>query len=140
MGVKCKNNPYNNNPSNSIVLSSTIPNLSTFDTESHNGLLEQYQQQGLDDNRMVHQISEDVKYLIRIKLKNNPTPSYSAAQNFDWENQIPIHELLMHCKTMVTHGKQSNDAIIQTALKQIRFDINLSDVSSVDKVTSGILL
>ena len=44
----------------------------------------------------------------------------------------------MHCKTMVTHGKQSNDAIIQTALKQIRFDINLSDVSSVDKITLNI--
>ena len=64
-----------------------------------------------------------------------PTPGYSATQNFEWETQIPILELLMHCKTKVTHGKQSNDAIIQTALKQIRFDINLSDVSSVDKIT-----
>ena len=39
---------------------------------------------------------------------------------------------------MVKHGKQSNDAIIQSALKQIRFDINLSDVSSVDKITLNI--
>ena len=72
---------------------------------------------------MVLQISEDVKYLIRTKLKSNPTPGYSVAQNFDWENQILIHELLMHCKT---------------ALKRIRFYINLSDVSSVEKITLNI--
>ena len=83
MGVKCKKKPYNNIPSNSIVLSSSMPNLSTLDTESLNGFLEQCQQQDLDDNRMVLQISEDVRYLIRTKLKSNPTPSYSAAQNFD---------------------------------------------------------
>ena len=39
---------------------------------------------------------------------------------------------------MVTHGKQTNDAIIQTALKQTRFDINLSDISSIDKITLNI--
>ena len=39
---------------------------------------------------------------------------------------------------MVKHGKQSNDAITQTALKQIKFGINLSDVSSVDKITLNI--
>ena len=39
---------------------------------------------------------------------------------------------------MVTHGKQTNDTMVQTALKQIRFDINLSDVSPVDKITLNI--
>ena len=96
-----------------MVFSYDMPKLTTLNTKSLNGSLEQCQQKGLDDNRIV-------------------------AQNYDWDHQIPIIELLMHCKTMVTHGKQSNDAIIQTALKQIRFDINLSDVSSVDKITLNI--
>ena len=39
---------------------------------------------------------------------------------------------------MVTHGKQTNDAIIQTALNKIRFDIDLSDESSIDKITVNI--
>ena len=39
---------------------------------------------------------------------------------------------------MVTHGKQTNDTMVQTALKQIRFDINLSDVSPVDIITLNI--
>ena len=39
---------------------------------------------------------------------------------------------------MVTHGKQSNDSVIQTALKKIRFDIDLSDKSSIDKITLNI--
>ena len=121
-----------------MVLSYELPNLTTLNTESLNGFLEQCQQKGLDDNRVVHQISKDIKYLIRTKLKNNPTLSYSIAQNYNWENQMPIIELLQHCKAMVTHGKQSNDSMVQTALKQIRFGINLSDVSSVDKITLNI--
>ena len=83
-----------------MILSATLPNLSTLDTESLNGFLEQSQQQG-----------------------------YNAAQNSDWEHNILVFDFLMHCKSMVTHGKQTNDAIVQTALKQIRFEINLSDVS-----------
>ena len=39
---------------------------------------------------------------------------------------------------MVKHGNQSNDSIIQTALKQIRFDIDLSDVESIDKIKLNI--
>ena len=69
---------------------------------------------------MIHQISENIKYLIRTKLKGNPTPGNNIAQNHDWEHNIPVVELLMHCKSMVTHGKQSNDAIIQTALQQTK--------------------
>ena len=60
------------------------------------------------------------------------------AQNNDWQNQIPTIVLLQHCKTMVKHGNQSNDSIIQTALKQIRFDIDLSDVESIDKIKLNI--
>ena len=111
-----------------MIFSATLPNLSILDTESLNEFLEQCQQQGLTDDRMIHQISENIKYLIRTKLKGNPAPRYNIAQNHVWEHNIPVIELLMHCKSMVTHGKQTNDEIIQTALKQIRFDINLSDV------------
>ena len=39
---------------------------------------------------------------------------------------------------MVTHSKQSTDSITQTSLKQTKFDIDLSDVSSVDKITLNI--
>ena len=39
---------------------------------------------------------------------------------------------------MVTHGKQRNDAIIQTTLKQIRFDIDLTDESSIDRIALNI--
>ena len=88
---------------------------------------------------MIQQISENVKYLIITKLKSNPTPGYNAVQNADWEHNIPVIELLMHCKSMVTHGKQTNDAIIQTALKQIRLDINLSDVSSIDNIHNALM-
>ena len=84
---------------------------------------------------MVHQISGDIKYLIRTKQKRNPTPNYSTAQSFEWETEIPIIELLMYLQTMVTHGKQSNDTIIQSALKEVRFGMNLSDISSGDKIT-----
>ena len=49
-GSNAKTNPYNNNPSSKIVLSFNMPNMSTLDTESLNGFLEQCQQQGLDDN------------------------------------------------------------------------------------------
>ena len=87
---------------------------------------------------MIHQISENVKYLIRTKLEGNPTLGYNVAQNHDWEHNIPVIDLLVHCKSMVTHVKQTNEEIIQTALKQIIFDINLSDVSSIDKITLNI--
>ena len=106
-----------------MILSATLPNLSTLDTESLNGFLEQSQQQGLTDLRMIQQISENVKYLIVTKLKSNPVPGYNAAQNADWERNIPVNELLMHCKSMVTHGKQTNDAIVQTSLKQINLKL-----------------
>ena len=109
-----------------------------FSAKLPNGFLEQCQQQGLTDDQIIHQISENIKYRIRTKLKDNPAPGYNIAQKHDWKHNIPVIELMMHCKSMVTHGKQTNDAIIQTALTQIRFDINLSDVSSIDKITVNI--
>ena len=94
-GSNAKAYPYSNS-SSTTVLSYELPNLTTLNTESLDGFLEQCQQKGLDDNRIVHQISEDIKYLIRKKLKSNPAPGYSIAQSYDWETQIPITELLQN--------------------------------------------
>ena len=69
-----------------MVLLSELPNLTTL---SLNKFLEQCQQKGLDDNRIVHQIIEDNKYLIRTKLKSNKTPGYSITQNNDWKIKYP---------------------------------------------------
>ena len=75
-----------------------------MNTESLTRFLEQCQQKGLHEDQIVHQIIDDI---ISTKLKRNLTPGYSAVQNNDWENQIPIVELPQHCKTMVTHCKQT---------------------------------
>ena len=52
-----------------MVPSYEPPNLTTLNTESLNRFLEQCQHEGLDDRRILHQISEDIKYLITTKLK-----------------------------------------------------------------------
>ena len=63
-----------------MIFLASLPNLSTLDTESLNGFLEQCQQQGLTDDQIIHQISENIKYLIRTKLKGNPAPGYNIAR------------------------------------------------------------
>ena len=80
-GSNTKTNPYDNYPNSNMIFSASLPNLSTLDTESLNGFLEQCQQQGLTDDQIIHQISENIKYLIRTKLKGNPAPGYNIAQN-----------------------------------------------------------
>ena len=75
-GSNAKPNPYNNNSSSTMVLSYDIPNLKHLNTESLNGFLDQCQQKVFDDNRIIHQISDEIKYLITTKLKSNPTPGY----------------------------------------------------------------
>ena len=122
-----------------MVLSSEFPNLISLNTESLTRFLEQCQQKGLREDQILLQITDDIRNFINTKLKNNPIQFNSQLQNNDWENQIPIVDLLQHCKTMVIYEKQTNDAIIQTALKKIRFDIDLSVESSIDRI-SAILL
>ena len=39
---------------------------------------------------------------------------------------------------MVTYGEQTNDAIIQTALRKMLFDIDLADESLIDRITLSI--
>ena len=121
-----------------MALSSELLNLTSLNTESFTRFLEQCQQKGLCDDQILHLIIDDIKCLIKTKLKSKPTPGYSIAQNNDWENEIPFVELLQHCKTMETHNKQTNDAIIQTALEKKRFDLDLADESSIDKITINI--
>ena len=98
-----------------MVLSSELPNLTTLNSDSLTRILELCQQNELSEDQIKLQITDDIKYLISSKLTNNPIPFYNQLQNND------------HYKTMVTHGKQTNDAIIQTALKKIQFDIDQTD-------------
>jgi hypothetical protein len=88
----------------------------------------------LGGEQIVNLISTGTKYLIKLKLINNPMPGYSPNDLTHWETMIPIDTLLIYMKTLVTHGQQSNDSIVQAALKKIKFDINIDDEKSIDDV------
>jgi hypothetical protein len=122
----------------SVMLTSDLPKLVKLTGLDLTNFLESCESKSLSNEQIMNQIIDDVKFLIGVKLTNAPMPSYSIAENKDWKNQIDIRRLLHYLQTVVTHGSQSNESIVQSALHEIKFFINVQDETTID--TTSLLI
>ena len=129
---------YSSSSMSSVMLTSELPKLTDLSTDCLTRFLENCQQKNITGEQIINQIDEQMKFLIGLKLSHTPMPNYSASDNSNWQTEIPITELLQYIKTTVTHGQLSSDAIVQAALKKIKFEIDLEDVGSIDRIAVNI--
>ena len=130
-----KNGPHSSTTGmSSVILTTDLPKLQQLTATDLAVFIESCQRKSLTGDAMISQIDTDIQYLIGTKLEINPMPGFTSQADIeDWQARIPIVPLLLHLKSTATHGSQSNDAIVQAALNNIRFNIDINNETSIDQ-------